>query len=138
MVDSNVILRKIVSLEEYLQDLHDSKNLSFQEFSSSKINRRYIERTLHMTIEACIDISNHIISYDGFREPISNKDTFQVLAEVNIISTILSEKLQKMAQFRNIIVHDYVKIQPEIVFSIVQKNVVDIIDFVKIIKDKYI
>ena len=91
-----------------------------------------------MAIEACIDISNHIISYDGFREPISNKDTFQVLTEVNIISVNLSEKLQKMAQFRNIIVHDYVKIQPEIVFSIVQKNVVDIIDFVKIIRDKYL
>ena len=138
MVDNNVILRKIVALEEYLQDLSEAKNISFQEFSSSKINRRYIERTLHMAIEACIDISNHIISYDGFREPISNKDTFQVLTEVNIISVNLSEKLQKMAQFRNIIVHDYVKIQPEIVFSIVQKNVVDIIDFVKIIRDKYL
>ena len=55
-----------------------------------------------MAIEACLDIANHIVSYEGFREPADNKDTFQVLCEQKIINEELTVNLKKMAQFRNV------------------------------------
>lgn len=103
-----------------------------------KIFRRYVERTIHIAIEACLDIANYIISYEGYREPQNNKDCFEVLNEQNIISDQLNTQLKKMAQFRNIIVHDYLKIQPEIVYAILEKNIPDIINFAKLIKDNYL
>lgn len=91
-----------------------------------------------MLIEACIDIANHIISYEGYREPMSNKDTFQVLAEEKILDKKLAERLKKMAQFRNIIVHDYVRIKPEIVYTVLQSHLNDILEFAKLVKRQFL
>ena len=60
-----------------------------------------------MAIEACLDLAGHIISYEGFREPLDNKDCFQVLQENDLFSIELVDRLKRMAQFRNVVVHDY-------------------------------
>jgi uncharacterized protein YutE (UPF0331/DUF86 family) len=129
----------MVTLEEYFRDLEEARETyDWASFENDKIIRRYVERTLQMAIEACLDIANHIISYEGLREPLNNKDTFQVLLEQRIISEELAESLKKMAQFRNLIVHDYFKIQPAIVFGVLQKNLVDITSFALVIKEKFL
>lgn len=69
----------------------------------------------------------------GFREPQNNKDAFRVLEEQGIVNPPLSGHLQKMTQFRNIIVHDYLRIEPEIVFGIIQNNLADIHEFARVI-----
>lgn len=131
MVEKDVISRILTSLDEYLRDLYELKEQkTVEDFKTDKITRRYGERTLQLTIEACLDIAQHIISYEGFREPLNNKDCFQVLYEERIIPGELVERLKKMAQFRNIVVHDYLKINPEIVYAIVQKNLPDITAFI--------
>ena len=139
MAENDVILQRIVLLEEYIRDLEEIKNnKGLDEFICDKFIRRYVERTLHIAVESCLDIANHIISYQGFREPINSKDCFQVLMEEGIIAKDLTDSLKKMAQFRNVIVHDYIRIQPEIVYAVLQKNLGDIILFAKTIKTKYI
>lgn len=139
MVEQNVIIRILTLLEEYLRDLEEIKQTKkLQDFSTDKVTRRYTERTLQIAIEACLDIASHIISYEGLREPLDNKDCFQVLNESGIIPEDLCERLKKMAQFRNVVVHDYLRINPEIIFSIIQRNLPDIASFAAIIERKYI
>lgn len=139
MVEKEVIIRRLTCLEEYFRDLEEIKqSLTWEEFQTNKITRRFVERTLHMLIEACIDIANHIISYEGYREPMSNKDTFQVLAEEKILDKKLAERLKKMAQFRNVIVHDYVRIKPEIVYTVLQSHLNDILEFAKLVKRQFL
>lgn len=139
MVERDVISRILTSLEEYLRDVDEIKfNSTLRGFLDDKVTRRYAERTLQLTIEACLDIAQHIISYQGLREPLDNKDCFKVLFEAGIIPETLSERLMKMAQFRNIVVHDYLKINPEIVFTIIQKDISDITAFAKIIAARFI
>lgn len=139
MVEKEVIQRRLVALEEYLRDLDEIRQTTnWEHFSEDKMTRRFVERTLHIAIEACLDITNHIISYQGYREPESNKDSFQVLKEEGVIEDDLGEKLKKMAQFRNVIVHDYVGIQQEIVYAVLTKHVWDLVQFGKIIKQTYL
>ena len=106
-------------------------------YKENKIIRRYTERTLQVAIEVCLDLASHIISYKGFREPLDNKDCFQVLRENDIIPADLADRLKRMAQFRNVVVHDYIRINPEIVYAIVQKNIPDIVAFAQIIENKF-
>src|SRR5690554_522645 len=139
MVDRDVIIRIFTNLDEYLRDLEELKKSStLQDFVTNKITRRYAERTLQLAVEACLDLAQHIISYQGFREPLDNKDCFQVLYEEGITSQSLADRLKKMTQFRNVVVHDYIKIDPEIVFAIIQKDLGDITAFIKAIKEKYL
>lgn len=78
-----------------------------------------------MLIETCIDIANHIISDEGMRAPTGYSDTFAVLMENRVIGRWLFKIMEKMTKFRNVIVHQYEKIDPAIVVSILHKNLND-------------
>lgn len=83
------------------------------------------------SIEACLDIGSHIIAEKGFRRAEDYKDIYKVLEEEGIIEPVLSAKLQEMAQFRNLLVHKYGKIDTKRVFVIMSEDLKDIQDFVK-------
>jgi len=74
MVEQEVIREKLKYLAEYIDDLEQDKTISLDDFLNDKKIRRYIERTLHMAIECCLDIGSHIISSKKLREPESNND----------------------------------------------------------------
>lgn len=40
-----------------------------------------------------------------------------------------------MAQFRNVIVHDYARVEPEILYAVLQKNIEDLRLFARAIRD---
>ncbi len=131
MVDEKLIKNKVAQLAEYYTDLQETQDVKLDIFKADKKIRRYVERTLHLCIECCLDIGNHIIADNGWREPLDNKDIFAVLAENNVLSMEILSNLQKMAQFRNVLVHDYAKIDPEIVFVILKKDLSDIQKFIQ-------
>ncbi len=139
MIEESVLIQRLSALEEYLADLDEiKKDLDWSKFNNSKMIRRYVERTLQMATEACLDIANHIISYEGYREPEDNKDVFKVLSENEIIAEDLRDKLIKMAKFRNVIVHDYLKVDSEIVYAVLTKHCNDIAIYANVIKRKYL
>ncbi|TWH47932.1 DUF86 domain-containing protein [Sporomusa sp. KB1] len=131
MVDQAVVERKLMLLAEYVQDLKEIQQITFEEFTSDKRLRRYVERTLHVALEACFDIGSHWISDQGWREPSTYREIVIVLAENGIFTMEQAGTYQKMAQFRNLLVHDYAKIEPEILLNILRRNVVDLEIFVQ-------
>lgn len=62
---------------------------------------------LQVSVEACIDIANHIISSELYRPPRNYKDAFTVLGENGVIPQELVPTMQAMAGFRNLLVHLY-------------------------------
>lgn len=81
------------------------------------------ERYLHLAIESLLDIGNHIISDQGFRKPETYTDIFQILAEQHIIPPELLKELEGMAAFRNILVHDYLRLDLEKIYHFIQKKI---------------
>ena len=133
MVDRLIIERLTSLINSYLNDLKPVQDVSFSQYSKDIKTQRFVERTLHIAIEACLDIGNHIISDEGFREPEDNRDIFNVLGEKGIITDKLQKRLQDMASFRNLMVHSYAKIDNEIVYGILKKRLGDIEEFMKVI-----
>ena len=58
-------------------------------------------------------------------------EIFPAMAQAGYLSEELSEKLKKAVGFRNISVHEYQKIDWEIVFSLINKNLGDFKEFVR-------
>ena len=69
------------------------------------------------------------------RKPENYKDIFKVLFENNIISKTQFEKFSKMAGFSNILVHDYAKINREMVYEIILNNLNDFEEFIDTISE---
>lgn len=129
MPDMEVIESKLIFLREYLNDLKEYETITLSQYRKSKKDQRFVERTLHLACECCLDIAAHIISHKGLREPRDNKDLFNVLFENGVISEPVSNVMIKMAKFRNIIVHDYARIDPEVMVGILRKNLNDLKSF---------
>lgn len=129
MIDHEVVESKLRFLQEYLTDLAEYEDFSLNDYRIKKKDQRFVERTLHLACESCIDIAAHIISRKGLREPKDNKDLFVILFENSIISEQAHNTMIKMARFRNIIVHDYARIDPEIVLGILKRDVDDLKHF---------
>jgi uncharacterized protein YutE (UPF0331/DUF86 family) len=133
MVDKPLILRKLAELDQYLRQVKEYALISVEEYQSSWKTQRVIERTLQMMIETCVDIAGHIISDNAFRIPSSYSDTFKVLHENGVLPTTLLAKMEKMAKFRNVVVHHYDTIDAEIVVGILRRDLDDFRGFQKAI-----
>lgn len=125
MVDKILILRKLADIEEYLSQIREYSDISVTEYSGNWKIQRIAERTLQIMVETCLDISSHIIADKCYRVADSYADMFRVLQENGIIDEALFVSLEKMARFRNYVVHHYDKIDPSIVISILNKNLGD-------------
>lgn len=125
MVDEALILRKLSELDEYCRQVQQFETITVDRYAGDWKIQRIIERTLQMMIETCVDVAGHIVSDQGFRIPKSYADAFTVLNENGILDDRLHLSLKKMAQFRNIVVHQYDKIDSAIVVGILQKNLKD-------------
>jgi uncharacterized protein YutE (UPF0331/DUF86 family) len=91
-----------------------------------------------VAVEACIDISNHIIAKEHIGVPESYSDCFKILRDRGIISKELSEKLINMAKFRNLLVHLYWKVNDEKIYEILQYELVDFDEFIEQIARRYL
>ena len=133
MVDEILILRKLSELDEYHRQIKEYDNITVAQYSDDWKIQRIVERTLQMMIETCADIASHIIADKGFRVPKSYSDTFKVLHEENIVSSGLFNSLNKMAKFRNIVVHHYDSVDAEIIIGILKKDLKDFMSYKEVI-----
>ena len=125
MVDKALILRKISELETYQKQVREFADITLHDYKENWKTQRIVERTLQMMIETCVDIANHIVSDAGMRVPTGYSDTFQVLFENNFLDKELFSIMEKMAKFRNIIVHQYEEVNAEIMITILKKHLPD-------------
>ena len=129
MVDEALILRKLSELDDYYKQIGEYKKITVAKYTGDWKIQRIIERTLQMMLETCVDIAGHIIADKGYRIPKSYGDTFRVLYEEKILNSKQVSALEKMAKFRNIVIHHYDKVDAEIVVGILRKDLKDFVDF---------
>lgn len=135
MVDREVVLKRLDHLEKKLNYLQDVEQFNKEEFSNNQdIYFRY-ERALHLAIEAVINLGNHLIADQNLRTPESNRDIFKVLYENELINKQLYTNLEKMAGFRNILVHDYLTLDRELEYEIIQNSIADLRKYMEIIAE---
>jgi len=134
VVDQDVILRLLSNIEGYVSDLRNSADITHEKFLADIRLQRFVERTLQIAVEACMDVAHHIISDKGWREPDSYADAFVVLSENAVLSGEEMKRYRLMAQFRNRIVHYYEKVDPEQVFAVFAGHLADFDDYARSVR----
>jgi uncharacterized protein YutE (UPF0331/DUF86 family) len=126
VVDRDLILRRIADIEQYLQQLADYRQIDLESYQSDWKTQRIVERTLHLMIEGCMDLADHIVADRRLQVPDTGAAAFQTLAEAGVVSPDLGNALARTVGFRNILVHEYARLDPVIVLRVLQTDVVDI------------
>jgi uncharacterized protein YutE (UPF0331/DUF86 family) len=121
----SIILSKLARLDEYLGYLRELQRHPEKRFIDDYRIHGLAERYLQLSIEILIDVARQMIIHLDLERPENNYETFELLLKKRVISQALFEKLRLMVGFRNILVHDYMKIDRKIVYRSLQRNIRD-------------
>lgn len=134
-MEDEIIFERLTLLRNEIAYLRsEGENLNrLEDYRDNPRLKRAIERSLQVAVEACLDMGRHIIAEKGLRFPEDNKDVFQSLAEEGLVPTTLLPRLLKMAQFRNLIVHNYARIDDFQVYAILKRYLTDFDEYATVV-----
>ncbi len=124
MLDRERILSRLAALEQYLADLRKIAPESIDDYKGIE-KKRACERLLQISIEAIIDTCHLLSKGLKLGIPFEETDIFDKLAEHNVISMKMKNKLVEMKGFRNILVDEYGKIDDNLVFHVLVNRLDD-------------
>lgn len=122
MVERELIATRLERLREYVITLKAIRKNGLEKFKADVFIHATAERYLQLSIECLIDIGNHIISDRGYRKPDTYAEVFEILTDEKVISKSLLRELEGMSAFRNILVHDYLRLDLDKVYAILQEK----------------
>ena len=125
VMDTSVITKHLQELDEVVTYLESKKKITEKDIVQDLELRFAIERALHLAIQNTIDIGNHIIASLSINDVETYADIPIKLAEAKIIPQELSKNLVLMAKFRNILVHEYVKLEASRLHSFIINDLGD-------------
>jgi uncharacterized protein YutE (UPF0331/DUF86 family) len=129
VIDRERILGKVAELDSYLSELRQILPKSFDEYVRSIEKRRACERLLQIAVEAAIDICAMLVQGLRLGLPAEEDDVFEKLAQHGVLSQKMVETLRQMKGFRNILVHEYGRVDDRIVFDVAVNRLGDFEDF---------
>ncbi len=130
-MDKLRILSLLEQLDSYVLDLKKHTPVSFKTYAKSVETRRFTERTLQLSIEVCIDISNLLLKELRLGLPSNEESVFDRLLKAKVISSEVSDILKAMKRFRNVLIHKYAVLDDAIVHARATQNCTDFIQFKK-------
>jgi len=128
MPDKDVVLAKVATIQKCLARINETTALdpaSIDDINSQDIFVLNLQRA----IQAAIDMASHVVASEKLGLPETIKRNFALLRDGGIISRPVARKMEKMTGFRNIAVHDYKALDPEILKSILTNNLADLEEF---------
>jgi len=132
MLDVETIVERLDALQEYIDRLRPLQALSLEELTLPENYRDYwaVERGLLLAIQCVIDISTHLVAGLRLGRVQGYGEAIRLLGKAGILPASFAEKLSRVAGFRNLLIHEYLAIDPREVYKALQ-NLRDLETFSK-------
>lgn len=92
-----------------------------------------IERGIQISIECVLDISNIIISTLDIEKPDTYREVILLLGKEGVLPQKFAKDIANMVSFRNILVHDYMRVDENIMIDILHNRLNDFAIYIKYI-----
>ena len=132
MTDPQLVAKKLAVVETSVRELRTLARPA--ELRRDVRERRFVEHTLQVAIQAVLDVASHIVSDRRLGEPQTNRELFDILAHAGFIDERMAAPLREMAGFRNVLVHAYQDVDLVVVESILRDHLDDLLDFVAAVR----
>ena len=129
---------KIEEIEKYLSELVEIRPDNLEDYSDDFKSKAACERYAEIIIESIIDLTFLLIKDKKLTSPESDLDALDIILKNNLISAELAGRLKDAKRMRNILAHEYGKVDDEIVFNSVKNELEkDVKAFIRSIKAIY-
>ena len=130
-VDRQTLARKLEFLRKQLTLLDGYQSEQKEALLSSTEKRLAVERLLELSLQSIIDCSRLMVALLDWRPIRDDRDALLILAERNVIDGDLCERMLRAKGFRNILVHEYVEIDPDLLYAHFRNGVPDLWAFAR-------
>ncbi|MEK7825403.1 MAG: DUF86 domain-containing protein [Nitrospirota bacterium] len=124
-INPETVTRLFLEMDQAIGKLRESSRLSQEIFLSDPKSYDSAKYNLIVAVESLIDICNHIIAQKRLGKPEDYGDVIRIIGKELSLDEEFVRRLEKMAKFRNLIVHLYWKVDNAEVYSILRNNLED-------------
>ena len=129
MVDLPTVVERLEALDAYIAELDHYARYSLDELTSDFVKYRATQHSLLLAAQAVVDIAAHIITADHHARVQDYRQAIESLGKVGVLSPEFAEHLAPLAGFRNILVHDYLVVDPQKVYDLLLRGRADLREF---------
>ena len=127
---NDIVLNKKESIERCVSQVRAYYVLpSDVGFEEDYMKQDAIAINLQRACEQCIDLANHTIKTFKLGLPKESRESFRLLAMGRIIPQELAHRLEGMVGFRNILVHEYQRMDIELMIEVIEHHLDDLVEF---------
>jgi uncharacterized protein YutE (UPF0331/DUF86 family) len=131
---NDIIWNKKASIERCIRQIHAYYALPSEvAFEDNHLIQDAIAINMQRACEQSIDLANYTIRSRKLGLPQESMESFQLLAENRIIPRDLAIRLGNMIGFRNILVHEYQKLDIQLMVEVIEHHLDDLLDFTNLI-----
>ena len=123
---ASIIDRKLVGLRVSLNFLRTREGVALADYLADQTLQLAVERSFQEAIEACLDIARRVLTDAGIPLPDRNRDLFAATVPFGLIPADARTRYAEMASFRNLLVHEYDRIDPVRVHAALQHRLDDL------------
>lgn len=116
------IADKIKEIMGFLDELETLAPKTFEEYKSSIEKKAACERYVEKIVEAATDIAFFAIKAKKLDMPEEDIDAFRILSENKLITGAIASKLKDAKGMRNILSHQYGKVDDGLVYNAVSEE----------------
>lgn len=137
-IDKTYLKTKLAQLEGYIAEVRELRSEPKTAFAKTSLLEAAAERRLEKAIQCAIDVASYIVSRNALGNPTHYRDLFLFLGRAKVLPSFLVDRLEKMAGFRNILIHEYEEIDEQRVYQAIHEDVDDLVAFAKAIYEKLV
>jgi uncharacterized protein YutE (UPF0331/DUF86 family) len=126
MVNPSVIRKRVEQIERHLERIWPFASLSREAFLKDNVAQDVVEYNLFQIVNHLIDIFQHTVVDEEYGFPETAYEAAQILFEKGILSKEDVDIFKQMVGFRNVVGHDYINVDKEIVYHILTHGGKDI------------
>lgn len=127
---NEIILNKKVSIERCIQQIETYYALDTGlPFATDYLRQDAIAMNLQRACELTIDIANYLIKCKKLGLPQDSRDSFTLLQQAGLITIEQMNRLQAMVGFRNTLIHQYQKLDLQIMVDVIEHHLRELLDY---------
>lgn len=135
VIDREGIEARLRRLGDSVAELKALRPATLEQYLGNRRLQRNCERELQIAIQCVLDIGSHIIAEETLESPEDLKDIFATLGSSSILPQAFAKRLEPIAGFRNILVHDYLRIDHPKVYAALTQGLGDLEEFARHIQE---
>jgi uncharacterized protein YutE (UPF0331/DUF86 family) len=127
---NDVVLSKKTSIERCIQQAKSFYALeSHLPFDKDHLRQDAICMNIQRACEQALDIAGHVVKTKKLGLPQDSRDAFRLLHDAGLITDQQFQALIAMVGFRNVLVHEYKKLDLQILESVIRDRLDRLIEF---------